>query len=493
VTEPMGGMTGAGQEALALLPELLLLLGAVGGLLLGLWTPQDRQWRVRAVVIIACLASAAAAVAVLDEPSERVFEGTWVIDGTTGIVRIVVALAVAVAVVLASSSLAGHPRETEAYVLVLLGALGTIALAASGDLLLLVAAYLLASVPLYALAGFAKDAAGTEATMKYYLMGAFAGVLMMLGVSALVLAGGTTGYAELASALPEAPVALLALGVIGVLAGVAFKAGAVPVHFWVPDVTAGTTPAMAAYITTIPKIGAVAAAFRLLAEPFAALPLDVPVLVAVLAALSMSLGNLAAFGQTDVLRLLAYSTVSQVGYLFMVVAVAARSDLAAPALAVYLAGYAVTNLGAFAAVAAFPEARTIGDWAEAAGANRWLVVSLVVCLLGLVGTPPTAVFVGKLAVFTATWDGGLAWLVVLAAINTVASLFYYLRWIAPAAGTGQQPAPEPPGGVGHVVPGTVTVRRATRTAPGSTLHVAAVVSLLLGVGAGLWLALVVPA
>ncbi|MFP5371440.1 MAG: NADH-quinone oxidoreductase subunit N [Actinomycetes bacterium] len=489
----MGGMTGAGEEALALLPELLLLIGAVGGLLLGLWTPQHRQWRVRAMAIAACVASAAAAAGALGDPATRVFEETWVIDGTTGMVRIVVALSAAVAVFLASSSLVGHPRETEAYVLMLLGALGTIALAASGDLLLLVAAYLLASIPLYALAGFAKDASGTEATLKYYLMGAFVGVLLMVGVTSLVLATGTTGYADLAMLLPEAPAALLAMGVIGVLAGVGFKAGAVPVHFWVPDVTAGTTPAMAAYITTIPKIGAVAAAFRLLAEPFAGVSLDVPLLVAVIAALSMTLGNLAAFNQTDVLRLLAYSTVSQVGYLLMVVAVAGRTDLALPALTIYLAGYAITNLGAFAATAAFPEARSIPDWVASAGRNRWVVASLVVCLLGLVGTPPTAVFVGKLAIFTAAWDGALAWLVVLAAVNTVASLFYYLRWVAPAAMSAQPSSAHSPlaGGQRYSTP-LATVQPRLLTAPVVTLHIAAVASVLLGIGSGLWLAAVLP-
>ncbi|MGX5658078.1 NADH-quinone oxidoreductase subunit N, partial [Geodermatophilus nigrescens] len=366
----MTGMSGGGEAWGALLPEALLLLGAIGGLLLGLWTPQRRQARVRLLATTAALGSAAAAVAALPAPAERIFEGTWVVDATTGVVRVVVALAVAVLVWLVGPSLAGHPRETEAYVLMLLGAVGTVALAASGDLLLLVAAYLLASIPMYALAGFTKDAAGTEATMKYYLMGAFAGVLLMLGVAALVLAGGTTGYVELAALLPAAPPGLLALGVLGVVAGVAFKAGAVPVHFWVPDVTAGTTPALAAYLTTVPKIGAVAAAFRLLAEPFAGVPLDVPLLVAVVAAASMTLGNLAAFSQTDVLRLLAYSTVSQVGYLLMVVAVAARTDLAVPALAIYLAGYAVTNVGVFAAVATAPAERSITGWAAAGGPPR---------------------------------------------------------------------------------------------------------------------------
>jgi NADH-quinone oxidoreductase subunit N len=484
-------MGSEGAEALRLLPELVLLVGAVGALLMGLWTPQHRQWRVRLVVIAACVVSAGTAVPALTGPAERVFDGTWVIDPTTGVVRLVVSLAVATVAALGSPSLAGHPRETEAYVLMLLGGLGAIALAASGDLLMLVAAYLLASVPLYALAGFAKDSRAVEAALKYYLMGAFVGVLLLLGVAGLVLATGSTGYAELADQLPGAPFALVALGVIGVLAGVAFKAGAVPVHQWLPDVTAGTTPVMAAYITTVPKIGAVAAAFRLLAEPFAAAPVDVPLLVAVLAAASMTLGNLAAFNQTEVLRLLAYSSISQVGYLLMVVAVAIRSDLAVAALAVYLAGYAVTNIGAFAAAAAAPGARTIADWAAVAGPRRWLVASLVVCLLGLVGTPPTAVFVGKLAVFSAAWDGGFAWLVVIAAVNTVASLFYYLRWIAPAAGTAALPTGDSdPSGPGRS--SGVALRERVLAGPTAVVHVAAAVSLLLGVGSGLWLAVALP-
>ncbi len=157
-------------------------------------------------------------------------------------------------------------------------------------------------------------------------------------------------------------------------------------HFWVPDVTAGTTATMAAYITTVPKVGAVTAAFRLLDEPFARVPLDVPLVVAFIAAASMTLGNLAAFTQTDLLRLLAYSTVSQVGYLFMVVAVAGRTEFASPALAVYLAGYAATNVGALAAAAAFPEATSLAAWGEAAWGRRWVVASLVVAD----GRPPVA-------------------------------------------------------------------------------------------------------
>ena len=457
-------MESASEDPLALLPELLLLAGAVSGLLIGLWTPQQRQGRVRAVALLACGASAVAAAAALAGPARVVFDGTWTIDLTTGVVRLAVAAATAATVVLASPTLDGHPRQTEAYVLMLLGALGANALAAASDLLLLVAAYLLASVPLYALAGFAKDSSGVEGGVKYYLMGALVGVLMLVGVAALVLATGVTGYTGLAEALPGAPVALVAVGVLGVVAGVLFKAGAVPVHFWVPDVADGATTPAAAFITTVPKLGAVAAAFRLVSEAFTGLDLDVALLVAVVATASMTLGNLAAFTQESVRRLLGYSTISQVGYLLMVVAVAARTDTAVAALAVYLAGYAVTNVGAFAAAAALPTTKTLADWRGAGHRHPWLLVSLVVCLLGLVGTPPTAVFVGKLTVFTATAEGGLFWLVVVAAVNTVASLFYYLRWIAPAYGATDDDTP------GHAV----------ALVPAVVLHACAAVSLALG-------------
>ncbi|MDO8152588.1 NADH-quinone oxidoreductase subunit N [Isoptericola sp. b408] len=458
------------QDALALLPEAALLAAAVGGLLVGLWTPQRAQRRVAWIAVVGCLVSAAAAAAVLGDPVRTVFSGTWTVDATTGVVRLAVAAATAAVVVLLRTELAGHPRETEAYVLTLLVALGADALAATTDALLLVAAYLLASVPAYTLTAFRKDARGTEAALKYYLLSALVGVVLLVGAAALVLGTGRTGYAAVSASLPAAAPAVAALAALGLLAAVLFKAGAVPVHFWVPDAVDGASPAVAALISTVPKIGAVAAAFRLVAGPFAETPAGLALGVALVAAASMTLGNLAAFWQTSLQRLLAYSTISQVGYLLMIVAVAGTVELAAPALRLYLAAYAVTNIGAFAAVAVVPRRTTLVGWAAGVTGRPWLLVSLVVCLLGLVGTPPTAVFLGKLGAFTTAADGGYAWLVVLAAVNSVASLFYYLRWVAPAfrAVTSTRP------------------RRGTVPRPAVVvLHTAAATSLLLGITAGL--------
>ncbi|MFD0776773.1 NADH-quinone oxidoreductase subunit N, partial [Streptomonospora algeriensis] len=233
-----------------------------------------------------------------------------------------------------------------------------------------------------------------------------------------------------------------------VLAALLFKAGAVPAHFWVPDTTEGASAPVAAFITTVPKIGALVAAYRL----GSALPLeavgDWSLLVAAAAAATMVLGNLAAFAQDSVRRLLAYSTIGQVGFLLMAVAASGRAEAALPGLLYYLLAYALTNVGAFAVVCALPHAQRLDQWRGLFGRHPWLALSLVVCLLGLVGTPPTAVFVGKLTVFTAAFDAGMVWLVVLAAAVTVASLFYYLRWILPLfrpADAQTVGAAEPPG------------------------------------------------
>jgi NADH-quinone oxidoreductase subunit N len=434
-------MNGMNENPAALLPELFLLGSAVVGLLWGAWLPRTRQWLVRLLAAVAAVAGLVATAVAATRPDELVFGTSYAVDTPTHATRAIVLVAVLVALALSVDATAGHRRETEFVVLLQLGALGTILLGGANDLLLLVAAFLLASVPFYALAGWDKSAPGTEAAMKYYLSGAFLGVAMLAGTAILYGVGRATGYAALREGLATAPVAAAGVGLVAVLAGLLFKVGGVPGHFWVPDVTDGTPPAVAAIVTTIPKIGGLVAMYRLLSVAVPVDVLDWPLLVAVLAAVSMTLGNLAAFFQTSVQRLLAYSTISQVGYLLIVVAVAGRADLAQPALLYYAAGYAVTNLGAFAVVAALPHARTIEDHRGMARRHPALAVALVVCLLGLIGTPPTAVFVGKLVVFTAAVDGGFAWLAVVAVVNTVASVFYYLRWIAPLfRGTDPEPA-----------------------------------------------------
>ncbi|MBW0094197.1 NADH-quinone oxidoreductase subunit N, partial [Pseudonocardia sp. KRD-188] len=246
----------------ALVPELLLLAAAVVGLLLGAWLPRRRQYAVRLLAAAAAVAGLAATAAAAREPDQVVFGTSYAIDGITHAARAIVLVALLIALALSADATRGHRRETEFVVLLLLGSLGTIVLGGANDLLLLFAAFLLASVPLYALAGWDARALSTEAAMKYYLSGAFLGVAMLTGTAILYGVARTTAYSAMRDGLAGADTAVVAVGVVALLGGLLFKAGAVPVHFWVPDVTAGTPPAVAAIVSTIPKIGALVAVYR---------------------------------------------------------------------------------------------------------------------------------------------------------------------------------------------------------------------------------------
>ncbi len=456
-----------------LAPEIVLFLGGLAVLMGGSFLPRTRQWLTRVVAAAVLLVAATLAALDLPGPAQVAMEGTFTVDTTTGVARIVAALGTLVVLALASDEIAGTPRESETYALLLFSTTGTLILAGADDLLVVTVGFLLASVPLYGLIGIARTPLGAEAAMKTYLLGALFGILLLAGVTLLYGVSATTSYAELSDRLADAPAGVVAAGVVAVLGGLLFKAGGAPGHFWVPDAAQGADGAVAAFLTTVPKIGAVIAAYRLVAM----LPdtLAWPLLVALLAVTSMTLGNLAAYWQSDPRRLLGWSTVSQVGYLFVPVAVAGRSDLALPSLLLYLTGYTVTNLSAFAVTTALPRRRELRSYRGMGRAHPWLAAALVVALLGLVGTPPTVVFVGKLTTTAAAWDAGYAWLAVLVLVNTVVSLFYYLRWIAPL----------------YTRPETPEQHQEDAGTPGrwsrTTAIATAALSLLLGIGSGaLW-------
>jgi NADH-quinone oxidoreductase subunit N len=213
--------------------------------------------------------------------------------------------------------------------------------------------------------------------------------------------------------------------------GLAFKIGAVPAHAWVPDVADGAPTPVAGFLTVAPKIGAIIALGRLvLTLPEA--QVGWRPLVAVVAAATMTLGNLSALWQDDVRRLLGWSAVSQSGYALMAVVALGRSDLAMPALLFFLVAYAIANLAAFGVVVELRGRRDRLSYAGLASVQPLLALALVVSFLSLVGVPPLAGFTAKLALFGAAVDAGYTWLAVLAVANSVVSLAYYLRVVAPS-------------------------------------------------------------
>lgn len=457
------------MQPLVMLPEALIFLGGLLTLMTGSFTARERQWLTRVVAALVLTAAGISALWVAGRPVSTAFEGSFVVDTSTTVARVLVCLGTLLILGIASDEIASTPRESETYALMLFAATGVLVLAGAQDILVLAAGFLLASIPLYGLIGMSRSARSAEAAMKTYLLGALFGIVLLAGVTVLYGVSGETRYAELAQRLPEAPATAVAAGALAILTGLMFKAGGVPAHFWVPDAAQGASATAATFVTTIPKIGAVIAVFRVaLVLPEA---LAWPLLMALLATASMTLGNLAAFAQDDPRRLLGWSTVSQVGYLLVPVAMASRSEVAAPALLIYLCAYTVTNVAAFAVTAALPQHRSLEDYRGLARSHRWLAFALVIALLGLLGTPPTSVFIGKLAVVIVALDAGAAWLVVVVLLNTLLSLYYYLRWFAQPFRAPVEGGPQP--------------QATTRRWAGGTAVAAAGCSVAVGLAAGL--------
>ena len=413
-----------------LLPELALLLGAVACILLPAFTPRRVQ-SASALVALAALALAGAlALAQWDRPAALIFAGVWAVDPMTVAAKLAILVSAAAVVLLSPEWLRTDRRHGEYYGLLLFAVLGAVMMASATDTMELVLGVLLSSAAGYPLAAYHRAwPPALEAGMKFYLVAALANVLLALGVVLLFGLTGETGYRETAAALGGADPLALGAAAVMVLVGLAFKMGAFPAHAWMPDVAQGSPASSAAFLTVVPKIGAAVALARFV--PLLPPELGWRGVVAFMAVVTMTLGNLAALRQDDVRRLLGWSSVSQSGYALMAVVVVGAGGEALAALLVFLAGYAAANLAAFAVVVHWRGRTALQDYGGIAALQPLPAVALILALLSLVGVPPLIGFFGKLLLFQVVIEGGYAWLAAAAAANTVVSLYYYLRVIAP--------------------------------------------------------------
>lgn len=422
------------MQPFAISPLLIVLCGAIAALVVGIFLPRRRQTLVAGWALAVLLAAVAAAAFKLAAPPGRVFDGTYVFDRPAIWTFVVLCLATAAVVLLAIPALRGDAREAEFYALLLFSLLGAALLAGAGDLMEILLGLLLSAVPSYALVAYRRTSPpALEALLKYYLFGALTNIGLIFGLVLLYGLTGTTlleelGGAALASAATDSRL-LLAVAAGLVVVGLGFKAGFVPAHFWIPDVFEGTSLAVAAYLSVVPKLGALLALARL-SDALLPQVAGWPALLALVAAVTMTWGNIAAFRQEDLRRLLAYSTVAQAGYLLMAVVALDGSGLALDALTYYFAAYGLANLGAFAVLAATGRCGRLDNRGLLRQAP-WLAFALLVALLSLVGLPPLAGFLGKFQLFAAAWQAGFAWLTLVALLNSALSLFYYLRALAP--------------------------------------------------------------
>ena len=411
-------------------PELILVGGGVAILIYALFAPRRLQAGAAALALATVTAAAGATLVMLDDRQRLAFFDTYAADRAALWAKLIVLAATALVVVLSVDWFRRDPRHGEYYTLLVFSALGAVLLAGATDLMELVVAMLLSSVTGYVLSAYhRRSARAAEAAIKYFLLGALTSAAMLIGVAFLFGTAGTTTFPGLRAGLGSGGAAVVAGAALVVIA-LAFKMGAVPVHAWMPDVADGAPAPVAAFVTAVPKVGGLVALARLtLALPPGAV--GSRPLVAVLAAATMTLGNLAALWQDDVRRLLGWSAVSQTGYGLMAVVALGHSDLAVPSLLYFLLAYVIANVAAFGVVVELRGRAQLGDYAGLATAQPLMAGALVVAFLSFIGVPPLAGFVAKLTLMAAVIDAGYAWLAVLAVVNTIVSIAYYVRVLAP--------------------------------------------------------------
>jgi NADH-quinone oxidoreductase subunit N len=317
------------------------------------------------------------------------------------------------------------------YLLILLATLGMMLMAAGNELIIVFLGLELMSLSLYVLASYFRDnPASSEAGMKYLLLGAFASAFFLYGIALIYGGAGTTSIPAIAEAITAANKSpLLLAGMFLLIVGFGFKVAIVPFHQWAPDVYEGAPTTIAAFISAGPKAAGFAAFLRIFMEALPNLQVEWSGVVIVLAMLTMTVGNVIAIAQTNIKRMLAYSSIAHAGYVLIGLAAANNDGISSAML--YLLVYCVMNIGAFGAVILAKtedgESLMISDYAGLGLRKPLLAMFMTIMLLSLAGFPPTAGFVGKFYIFKSAVQAGHIWLVIVGAINTAISAFYYLR------------------------------------------------------------------
>lgn len=414
-------MTAMTTELSYLIPEIVVLLTAAGALVFEML----RLPRVALSFAIAGLLLAASLTFPLLGLDMEVFGGTFRINTLSVWAKLILLPATVLSLLLARAELAGSDREGTVYSLLCFVTFGALVLAGSGDTMFLVLGVLLASLGSFALVAYPRNDAATEAAMKFFVFASVTSGVMIFGLTYWFGATGSTLFSDLAY-LDHAPLPAT-IGLVAVITGLGYKASLAPFHFWAPDAYEGAPVSVAAYLSVVPKIGAIFALSQVVRDLPTATGWQLA--VASVAVLTMSWGYLAALTQKNVVRLLAYSSVAQAGYFLLAIVAVGISPWAISSLVLFAAAYAAMNLGAFAIIQG--TGRTLDDFTQVGHIRPVTGVAMTIFLMSLVGIPPLAGFAGKFLLFGAAMDAHFIWLAFAAILNSVLSLAVYLRMIVP--------------------------------------------------------------
>ena len=437
----------------ALAPEIIVTLVLCTVLVADLFLDRSRKWLLSNIAAFGLVMAMIPVISLaLSGDDVRSFAGGAYVADNFALVFKALFLAVAFVVLLMSINYVeeGDYYEGEFYFLLLCSLLGMVVMSSSRDLITIFVALETLSIPAYILAGWRKrDLKSNEASLKYYLLGVLASAVMLYGMSLIYGFTGTTLLSEigdqLAGGAAEQP--LVTMAILFVIVGFAFKVSAVPFHAWAPDTYEGAPTPVTAFLSVASKTGGFVALLQLVFVGFFGRDDVWGPLFGILAALTMTVGNLVALRQTNIVRMLAYSSIAQAGYILVPLAIAgsnegAAGDTAMTAAIVYLLVYAAMNLGAFAIVMAVARKTRSGEIASYGGLYEYapgLAVLMTLFLFSLAGIPPLAGLWAKLFVFRAVIDAGTSWAVLLGvvvAVNSVIALFYYAAvaremWMSP--------------------------------------------------------------
>jgi NADH-quinone oxidoreductase subunit N len=418
-----------------MLPEIILIITAFIVLLIDLVIDERHRTFIAPLTLIGIGLSCA--VLIGTPQAGEMFGGRFAMDSVAWWFKLLFLIAAFITVAISidlmdnrglSSSMLSLPSRGEYYTILLFTVVGMMYLISARDIITLYVSLELSTIPLFALAAWRRDSRSGEAGLKYMITGALSSGLLLYGLSILFGITGETSLAGISKALEVSPAFWLAMAML--MAGVGFKMTIAPFHMWAAEVYQGAPTPVTAYLSVASKGAGLALMFQLLYRTLGSSVNEWSVMVAILAAITMTLGNVIAIVQQNIMRFMAFSAISQAGYLIM--GFLGPLGEGTPAMIYYMLVYIVTNLAVFAVIMLHTNQtgqEDIRDYKGLSLTNPTIALGMMIALFGLAGIPPLSGFVGKFFLFSVASKAGYHWLVALAAINSTISLYYYLRII----------------------------------------------------------------
>ena len=415
-----------------ILPEILLAVYAMAALMAGVYTGKDKLAKPLVYATALVMALLAVYTGSSAAGTEEAFNGMFVNDAFARFAKVVILLAAAIVMVMGEDYMDRRGLLRFEYpILIALAAVGMMMMVSAGDLMALYMGLELQSLALYVVAAMRRESVkSTEAGLKYFVLGALSSGLLLYGASLVYGFSGTTKFAGIISVAQHGEVSTgLLFGLVFLISGMAFKVSAVPFHMWTPDVYEGSPTPVTAFFATAPKVAAMGLFARVMHDAFGHAVSDWCQVIALIAVLSMFLGAVAAIGQRDIKRLMAYSSIAHMGY--ALIGLAAGTQLGVEAMLVYMAIYVTMNVGTFAFILMMErDGKPVTDIQalnQFSCKEPGKALALLVLMFSLAGVPPMLGFFGKFYVLRAAVEADMAWLAVAGVVASVIGAFYYIR------------------------------------------------------------------